>query len=93
MAARWTRSACAVIGVLSLATLSAACSDGDDSADKKKTPTTTAAESETSNVTAVPGGAEAIDQELSGLDADLGQLDEELSDLDQGVSAQGGGGE
>ncbi len=93
MAARWSRSACAVIGVLSLATLGAACGDDDDSADKKKTSTTMAAESETPNVTAVPGGAEAIDQELSGLDSELGRLDEELSDLDQGVSAQGGGGE
>ncbi len=90
VAARWTRSACVVIGVLSLATLGAACGDDNDSADSKKVSTTTAAESETSSVTAVPGGAEAIDQELSGLDDELGAIDGELSDLEQGVSAQGG---
>lgn len=90
MAARWRRSACAVIGALTLATLGAACGDDDDSADKKKASTTTSAESETHSVTTVPAGPEAIDQELSTLDDELGAIDEELSDLDQGVSAQGG---
>lgn len=92
-AAPWRRRVVALSGMLSLAVAGAACGDDGESADKKKSTTTTVAGSPSTGVTAVPGGPATIDQDLSGLDAELGQIDEELADLDQGVSAQGGVGQ